>query len=73
MIRRLPFVFMPQPEGGFTVTSPALPELITEGDTIEQAFANVSDTLAAVFELYEEAGRAVPAGMIRRDHATARR
>jgi len=63
MIRRLPLVFTPQPEGGFTVTSPILPELVTEGDTIEQAFANVSDALAAVIELYEEEGRALPAGI----------
>jgi antitoxin HicB len=63
MIRRLPLVFTPQPEGGFTVTSPVLPELITEGDTIEQAFGNVSDALAAVLELYEEEGRALPPGI----------
>jgi antitoxin HicB len=63
MIRRLPLVFTPQPEGGFTVTSPAIPELITEGDTLETAFANVSDALAAVIELYAEEGRSLPAGI----------
>jgi antitoxin HicB len=63
MIRRLPLVFTPQPEGGFTVTSPVLPELVTEGDTLEEAFANVSDALAAVLELYVEEGRALPAGI----------
>lgn len=63
MIRRLPLIFAPQPEGGFTVTSPILPELVTEGDTIEEAFANVSDALAAVIEIYEEEGRALPAGI----------
>lgn len=62
MVRRLPLVFVPQPEGGFTVTSPVLPELVTEGDTLEQAFANVRDALSAVLELYEEEGRALPAG-----------
>ena len=60
MIRRLPLVFSPQPEGGFTVTSPALPELITEGDTLEEAFANVKDALAAVIELYADEGRLLP-------------
>jgi phosphoribosyl 1,2-cyclic phosphate phosphodiesterase len=30
MIRRVPLIFAPQPEGGFTVTSPVLPELVTE-------------------------------------------
>jgi len=56
-------VFTPQPEGGFTVTSPVLPELVTEGDTLEQAFANVRDALAAVLELYAEEGRPLPAGV----------
>jgi antitoxin HicB len=63
MIRRLPLVFTPQPAGGFTVTSPVLPELVTEGDTLEEAFANVSDALAAVLELYVEEARPLPAGI----------
>jgi antitoxin HicB len=63
MLRRVPLAFTPQPEGGFTVTSPILPELITAGDTLEEAFANVSDAMAAVVELYAEQGRALPAGV----------
>ncbi len=63
MIRRLPLVFAPQPEGGFTVTSPILPELVTEGDTLEEAFSNVRDAFAAVLELYTEEGRALPPGI----------
>ncbi len=51
MIRRLPLVFTRQPEGGFTVTSPILPELVTEGDSLESAFANVADALSAVLEI----------------------
>ena len=50
----------PQPEGGFTVTCPALPELITEGDTFFEALANVEDALAATVELYEARGRELP-------------
>jgi antitoxin HicB len=50
----------PQPEGGYTVTSPLLPELITEGDSIRDAMENVKDALAAVIELYEELGRSLP-------------
>jgi antitoxin HicB len=61
MLRRLPLLFAPQPEGGFTVTSPLLSELLTEGDTLEEAYANVSDALAAVVELYTEQGRPLPA------------
>jgi antitoxin HicB len=60
MLRKLPLVFSPQPEGGFTVTSPVLPELVTEGDTLDEAYANVSDALSAVLELYAEQGRTLP-------------
>jgi antitoxin HicB len=63
MLYRLPLVFDPQPEGGFTVTSPVLPELITEGDNLEDAYANVRDVLAAVLELYADQGRTLPAGI----------
>lgn len=63
MIRRLPLIFTPQPEGGFTVTSPVLPELVTEGDTLEEAFTNVRDALAAVLEIYADEGRPLPAGV----------
>ena len=51
MHRRWPLVFTPPPEGGFTVTSPAFPELVTEGDTLDDADANIVDALAAVVEL----------------------
>jgi antitoxin HicB len=57
---KIPLVLAPQPEGGYTVTSPLLPELITEGNTIDEAMANVKDALAAVIEAYEELGRPLP-------------
>ena len=57
---RIPLVFIPQPEGGYTVTSPALPELITEGDTLEEAQANVQDAFDAVLEIHAEQNRPLP-------------
>jgi antitoxin HicB len=60
---RVPLLFTPQPEGGYTVTSPVLPELITEGDTLEEAHANVSDAFEAVVELYADQGRSLPASI----------
>ena len=60
MIARLPLTLSPQPEGGFTVTSALLPELVTEGDTFESALENAKDALIAVVELYEDAGRELP-------------
>jgi antitoxin HicB len=60
---RIPLIYTPQPEGGYTVTSPALPELLTEGDSLEEAQANVRDAFDAVVELYDEEGRALPASI----------
>ena len=57
---KIPLLFLPQPNGGFTVTSALLPELITEGETIEEALENVKDALAAVIEAYEDLGQALP-------------
>lgn len=43
-------VFQPAFEGGYTVTVPALPGCISEGDTFEEAFANIKEAM----ELYLE-------------------
>lgn len=50
----LPLVFEPQPEGGYTVTSPLVPELLTEGDSVEDALENVQDAFEAVMEIYRD-------------------
>ena len=52
MKAKVPLVLEPQPEGGYTVTSPLLPELITEGDTVAEALATVDDAFGAVVETY---------------------
>jgi antitoxin HicB len=56
----VPLVFTPQSEGGYTVTSPVLPELLTEGDTLAEAQANARDAFEAVLEMYAEQGRPLP-------------
>lgn len=43
-----------EPEGGYIVTSPNIPELITEGDTLNEALDNVKDAILAVEELLKE-------------------
>jgi antitoxin HicB len=58
---KIPLVFEPQPEGGYTVTCPLLPELVTEGDTVAEALANVEDALTAIVEAYEDLNRPLPA------------
>ncbi len=57
---KLPVVLEPQPEGGYTITCPILPELITEADTLDEVSTNVADALAAVIEIYEDSGRPLP-------------
>ena len=63
MKARIPLVLSPQPEGGYTVTSPLLEELVTEGDTVAEALANAEDAFAAVVEIYEETGRPLPSSI----------
>jgi antitoxin HicB len=60
---KLPLVLEPQPEGGYTVTCPLLPELLTEGDTAQEALGNLPDALAALLDAYRRLGRPVPAAL----------
>lgn len=64
MIYKIPLVLSPQPEGGFTVTSPLLPELLTEGDSADEALENVRDALDAVMELYHDLNRPLPPALV---------
>jgi predicted RNase H-like HicB family nuclease len=43
-------LFQPAAEGGFVVTCPALPGLVTEGDTLEEARAMAQDAILAYLE-----------------------
>jgi antitoxin HicB len=60
MFYKIPLILTPQPEGGYTVTSPLLPELITEGDSLDEALENVKDALMAVIEIYQDLGKPLP-------------
>jgi antitoxin HicB len=57
---KLPLVLEPQPEGGYVVTCPLLPELITEGETVQEALANANDALSAIVEALKELNRPLP-------------
>jgi len=43
-------LFEPAEEGGFVVTCPALPGLVTEGDTLEEARAMAQDAIRGYIE-----------------------
>ena len=38
-------------------------ELLTEGDTLEEALVHVQDAFAAVVEMYEDMGKSLPAAV----------
>lgn len=57
---KLPLVLDPQPEGGWTITCPILPGLITEADTVEEISVNVADALEAIMEGYEDLNQPLP-------------
>jgi antitoxin HicB len=67
-VYKVPLVLTPQPEGGYTVTSPVLPELITEGDTLEEAVSHVQDALEAVIETYEDLKKPFPSNLLQDPH-----
>lgn len=57
---RIPIVIEPYAEGGYGVRSPLLPELITDGETIDEAVTNAEDAARCVLELYEDLGKELP-------------
>ncbi len=67
MKAKIPLVLEPQPEGGYTVTSPLLPELITEGDSMAETLANVEDAFSAVVEIYQDRGCPLPSSLYLED------
>jgi antitoxin HicB len=53
-------VLEPQEEGGFTVLVPALPEVVTEGDSEEEALANAEEAVRAILAYRRDHGIAIP-------------
>jgi antitoxin HicB len=53
-------VLEPQEGGGFTVLVPALPEVVTEGDSEDEALANAEEAIRAVLAYRRDHGIAIP-------------
>lgn len=47
-------------EGGYTVTVPALPGVVTEGDTVEEAIEMAKDAISCHLEALRATGRPIP-------------
>jgi predicted RNase H-like HicB family nuclease len=52
--------FRPEPEGGFTVTRRAFPEIVTFGIDIAEARAMAREAIELCIEVYREEGRPLP-------------
>ncbi len=46
--------------GGYTVSVPALPECLTECESVSEAMANAENAIAAHLAALREAGRPIP-------------
>lgn len=57
-------ILEPQSEGGFTVLVPALPEVVTEGDSLEEALANAEEAIRAVLEFRRDRGMPIPSDAV---------
>ena len=51
---RLKVVLEPSDEGGYTVYVPSLPGCISEGDTIDEALANIGEAVELYLEPVED-------------------
>lgn len=51
---KLQVILEPSDEGGYTVSVPALPGCISEGDNIEEALANIQEAVELYLEPIEE-------------------
>lgn len=53
-------VLEPQEGGGYTVLVPALPEVVSEGETEAEALANAEEAIRAVLAYRQDHGIAIP-------------
>ena len=60
---RYTIILEPDPdEGGYTVTVPALPGCVTQGETIEEAIVMAKDAIRLFIETLMAEGQPVPPG-----------
>ena len=57
---RYTVVYEPAEEGGYVVTIPALPGLVTEGDTLEEARGMAKDAIRGYLESLRKHGETIP-------------
>jgi len=63
--RTYSIVLEPMEEGGFLVHVPALPEVVTGGDTEDEALAMAREAIELVLESRRERGEEIPVDVAR--------
>jgi antitoxin HicB len=58
--REFEVVLTPQPEGGFTVSVPELPDVITDGETREQALEMAKQAIEGYLDAMRDHGWEIP-------------
>lgn len=53
-------ILIPDETGGYTVEVPSLPGCISEGDTIDEALANIQEAITLYIEVLREDGKEIP-------------
>jgi antitoxin HicB len=55
-----PYVAAPQPEGGFSIVFPDIPEAISQGETEEEVRVMAEDALVTALSFYTDASEPLP-------------
>ena len=58
--RTFPVVLVPQSEGGYFIQCPTLPGCYSQGETVEEALANIREAIELVVEDMQAQGQAIP-------------
>lgn len=58
--RSFAIVLEPDPSGGYTAIVPALPGVVTEGDTLDDTLENARDAIRLCLEDLAEQGAEIP-------------
>jgi predicted RNase H-like HicB family nuclease len=58
--RRLTVILEPEADGGYSVHCPALPGCVSQGDSRQEALANILEAITLVLEVIQDGGAPFP-------------
>jgi predicted RNase H-like HicB family nuclease len=53
-------VLSPEPDGGYSVVCPAVPGCVSEGDSLDEALANIREAILLCLDIRAEQGLPLP-------------